>query len=234
MNFRSSKMFAYATAALAAGAVSTTSFAASTAIGSPAAGELSHAQILDGIYGGGFSASGNDFSNGAITASRVDDAADQTFNFESFSASAKAVFAGFSQSFGIVQDGTFTNLFDVSGKKTGVSGSVADVNPGGDFLFARGGDGALVTSDPTLNPGDFDGMITYEISGLEDIEGSVLLLFFEDILNAGSDFDYNDMVVEVVGSGSSQDNQPLPIPTPAAGGAGLLLLGALAFRRRLI
>jgi len=123
MYFRTSKKFAYVAAALAVGAFSTTSFAASTAIGSPTNGELSHARILDSIYGGGFAASGNDFSNGAITASRVDDAADQTFNLESFSASAEAVFAGFSQSFGIVQDGTYTNLFDVTGKKTGVSGS---------------------------------------------------------------------------------------------------------------
>ena len=41
--------------------------------------EPSHEQILESLYGGDFTASGNDFSNGTVTATRVDDADDEVF-----------------------------------------------------------------------------------------------------------------------------------------------------------
>lgn len=41
--------------------------------------ERSHEQILEDVYGGNFVMSGNDFTNGTVTATRVDDSNDKTF-----------------------------------------------------------------------------------------------------------------------------------------------------------
>ena len=213
-------------------AVTAPGLAASTALTGPAGAKVSHQDILNSLYGGGFSASGLNFSNGSITATRIDDNADQVFSFESFSATAKGRFASWDQQFGVVGgDGQFQKLFQVDGRGTDVTGTASNVQISGDFLFARNGTGGLVTSDPLLNRHGEDGMVTYLLDGLDGISGTALLLFFEDIRGFGPARDFNDLIVEVIGQpgGSS-----VAIPSPAAAGAGLLLLGALAFRRRLL
>ncbi len=226
-------ILALALTGAAASLAASPAFAASTALTGPSGASITHQDIFNLLYGGGFNASGLDFSNGSITATRVDDNADKSFNFASFSATAKGRFAQYDQQFGVIgSDGQFQELFDVQGRNTNVTGSVSDVQIAGDFLFARNGTGGLVTSDPILNRYQDDGMVTYLIDGLDGVEGITLLLFFEDIPGFGPARDFNDLIVEVVGQ--SPASNPLPIPSPAAGGAGLIMLGALAFRRRLI
>src|SRR5438034_10991527 len=62
--------------------------------------EMGIEQILEGTYGGNFSASGNDFTNGSITAHRIDDDLDQVWTGGTFDITAKAKFSGYTQSLG--------------------------------------------------------------------------------------------------------------------------------------
>src|SRR5687767_1300149 len=66
--------------------------------------EMTHAQILGHTYGGSFASSGGvDFTNGAVTAQRLDDGGmEQCWTGDVFSARAIARFAGSDQIFGIV------------------------------------------------------------------------------------------------------------------------------------
>ncbi len=193
----------------------------------PTAGELGLADILSGVYGGTFVASGNDFTNGTVSAIRVNDDLDQLFPTNTYSASAKAVYADFGQRFGYLPgaDGsTYVNLFDVDGDGFAVTGAASDVDIDGPFRFARNGDlGLVATSDPADNPDAADHLVTYLIDGL-DTTDSVAILAFED--RVAFDFDFNDLVVEVTTPGATV------IPSPAALGGGLMLLTGLVARRR--
>src|SRR5829696_2712749 len=51
-----------------------------SSISTPPTREQDQAQILSHAYGGTFTPSGNNFTNGTITAVRVDDSADQTWS----------------------------------------------------------------------------------------------------------------------------------------------------------
>ncbi len=191
------------------------------------AGELGLADIFSGVYGGTFVASGNDFTNGSITAVRVDDDNDQLFPTNTYSASAKAVYAEFGQKFGYLPgaDGSgYVNLFDAEGNGFSVTGSATSVDIDGPFRFARNGDfGLVATSDPSDNPDAADHLVTYQITGLSTTD-NVSILAFEDRI--GFDFDFNDLVVEVTTPGATV------IPSPAALGGGLMLLSGLVARRR--
>ena len=223
-------IFALTLTGAAAAFVATPATAASTALTGPNGAKVTHQYIFNRLYGGGFNASGLDFSNGSITATRIDDSADQTFSFTSFSATAKGRFAQYDQQFGVIgSDGQYQELFDVQGRKANVTGSVENVQIAGDFLFARNGRGGLVTSDPILNRYQEDAMVTYLIEGLAGVEGTTLLVLFEDVRGFGSSRDFTDLIVEVVGQPTSIG---VAMPSPAAGGAGLILLGATIIRRR--
>ncbi|MFW6059470.1 MAG: DUF4114 domain-containing protein [Phycisphaeraceae bacterium] len=206
--------------------------AASTTVGAPYPGEDNHRQILDSLYGGSFTASGSDFSNGTVQALRVDDEADQLWSLsDPINASVRAVFAGLDQSFGYIpgDDGStddFVELFDASGTEYSVSGSASNVDLGdGDIRWARKGSNGIASSRNTDNLDDKDHLITYSITGLPDVSEPVYLLLFEDLFgNTGADNDYNDLVVEI--------SSVAHAPTPAAAGAGLMLLGVAGFARR--
>src|SRR5215207_2444823 len=93
-----------------------------TSTKAPFVGENSPSEILGDVYGGSFSASGSDFTNGAIKAIRVDDDDDQTYGGGTYSARALAAYSSdkLSQSFGLLDGesgGSFDELFDVNGKK---------------------------------------------------------------------------------------------------------------------
>ncbi len=200
--------------------------AATTPVSSPPSGEASHLQILEAVYGGSFTASGLDFvSDGGVTATRVDDAADEISALEAFSARAVAKFGSFQQAFGYSQNGSFNQLFNITGSGFAVSGD-GFAAPGGEpITFGVNGTKGLFSSVATENPFDADQLVTYEITGLNG--ASTWLLFWEDQTLDKSDRDFNDAVVEV----SAASVIPLP-PAALTGIATLLGTGAMGVIRR--
>lgn len=196
-----------------------------TTIAPPFIGEVGHEQVLESVFGGDFVASGLDFTNGTVTATRVNDDDNQLFTIPVLDAEAEAVFASLDQTFGYLpgpSGGDFVTIFDVSGQDFAVTGSVSGLTiEDQPFRFARMGVNGVDSSLDADN-GGLDKLVTYEIGGL-DTDGAVTLLFFEDILGTAADDDFQDLVVKVTAR---------PIPTPAAFGAGVVLLGALTLRRR--
>jgi len=230
-------------------------FAAFTTVNPPTyANEDSHAQILSTVYGGSFSSTGSlglDYTNGSITALRIEDTLDlssvptgltpqgsalptlasddQLWQADFQSASAKAIFASFSQQFGYIDGasgGTYTNLFNSSGTGYGVTGSIDLSALSGHLLrWARNGDNGVESSQNSDNLDGLDHMVTYSIQGLNN-GLQTWLVFFEDLRSGQqyADFDYNDLVVQITA---------LPVPEPTAM-AGLLAAASLGFglRRR--
>jgi hypothetical protein len=218
------------TAALSLAAMSFTAASANagfTTVKAPKPTEMGIEQILEGTYGGNFVASGNDFTNGTITAHRIDDDSDQMFTGGTFDICAKAKFSGYSQELGFMSEGggPVNSLLDVSGFGLACNGMVNGVTIGGDFCFTRDGDSGLQMSEVNENSDGRDHMVSFSIEGLNS---ETYLLFFED-LNLGpttggnrSYADYNDLVVQV--SRGSQPPIAAPLP-PAVLTGGLLLAG---------
>lgn len=190
------------------------------------AGEKSVAEILGNVYGGTFTPSGNDLTNGTITAVRVADN-DSTGNKTNLvnigntgnddrvwtdgiaSGEAHARFASYAQKFGYLpgaSGGSYTNLFDVTGSGYSATGSFTDLDFGAtlgnpaNWRWARNGDGGLWSSDPVDNGANaYDHLVSYRITGLTDAAHTgktTWMLFWED-LNLG-DADYNDLAVEII------------------------------------
>lgn len=211
--------------------------------------EMTHAQILGHTYGGTFAASGGvNFTNGAVTAQRLDDGgggpgamtnlsastgggvstADQCWGDGVLSARAIARFAGSDQIFGIVDGdagGSFERLFDVTGWGTNVTGSADNVDLSGqNFRFARAGRGdATFTSSDADNFFGADQMVSYHVTGPNGL--SKYVLFFEDVgAHLDSDWDFNDMVIEVT---SLSAPSAIPLPPAVWSGLAVLITGGL-------
>ncbi|MCX5659184.1 MAG: DUF4114 domain-containing protein [Planctomycetota bacterium] len=238
------KKFCMMVAAGVLAASSLPAMAGYTTVGAPASGEKSMKEILEAVYGGTFTPSGVDFSNGTVTATRVNDnggsgtndalfgpglADDQVWNGGALDAKVDAVYAGFTQNFGY-KSGTastaFNSLFTVTGTGLAVTGSASidmATAAGGTWRWARtGNDGRVFTSRDSDNVDAVDHMITYEITGASDIK--TWLIGIEDNVIGRSDRDFNDLVVQVQA-----------VPTPAAVGMGLTTLagmGIAALRRK--
>lgn len=195
-------------------------------------------QILAHQYGGVFGASGDNWSNGSVTATRVNDDSDQIWSTGFVAAEAVARFAGYSQSFGIfsgASGGSFAKLFDVSGFGYGVSGAATELSLGSIYRLARAGDAAVANSHASENGGGADHMVTYQINGLND-HTSTYMVFFED----GGDGDFNDLSVQLKTAAVQGPPNGQAVPLPAAAWMGLSTLagggivgGARRIRRRL-
>ena len=162
-----------------------------TPINSPPLGEDTHQAIFSAVYGGSFVQNGLDYSNGAITAYRVEDFTDANFDLSDIQslvpenaqgvlnaddqlwqadfqlASAEAKFAAFQQRFGYydgLADTTYHELFEQTGYAYDVAGS-ADITAlaGKTIRWARGGEDRIVSSRPMDNADLQDHMVTYLI-----------------------------------------------------------------------
>jgi hypothetical protein len=224
---------------LAFGAFTATSANAGlTSIKAPKTGEMGIEQILEGTYGGNFTLSGGNLTNGTITAVRVDDDLDQTFAAGTYDICAKAKFSGYTQSLGYMDEtgGTMHSLFSTSGFGLGCIGSAGNIVIGDEFCFTRDGESGLQMSENNENSDGRDHVITFAIEGLN--QQPTYLMFFED-LNLGGSVggnrsyaDYNDLVVQLSRVTGSPIAAPLP---PAVLSGGLLLIGngILGLKRRM-
>lgn len=207
--------------------------AANSPIGpSIGSGELSQQQILENLYGGSFTRSGDDFSNGQVDVERVSDegGAEQIFQSEFGSARAVASFARNSQTFGTINDeGRFLPLFRTHRNTLDGAGPV-DLRGSGlsNTILALQSGGATYAADPTLNPGGADQLVSYAVKSRGASPASspdAFLLFWEDTASASSDYDYNDLVVEVSAAGGDPAN--VLIPLPAAAWSGLMVMAGV-------
>lgn len=200
--------------------------------------EAKFEQVFEQAYGGNFVKSGNDFTNGLLTAIRVDDDHDKTFTGHILGGRMLARFAGYHQQFGLYDDGAYTNLMDLSGWGQPVSGTMDEVDlTGGAYKFGRAGGGHTYSSDPADNVDQGDHLLTYKLVVSDEVAANIAaavpnqklpdlyVLFWEDMPMNRGDRDYNDMVLELA-------VQPVAVPLPAAAlMGGVMLLGVMARRR---
>lgn len=196
-----------------------------TTVKPPKPSEMGIEQILENTYGGNFSLVGNNYTNGSITANRIDDSLDQVWHDGKFDINAKAKFSGYSQSLGYetAGGGSTHHLLDVTGFGLGAIGSITGVSiHESDFAFVRSGDSGTQTSQDALNSDARDHMVTFQIDGVGNPD--TWMLFFEDLNVDGhmgnrSYADFNDLAVELTRTGVAA---PLP---PAVLSGGLILAG---------
>lgn len=220
--------FAYLGALTLSLFVSSASMAAFTPINAPYPGEDDQATILSTVYGGSFVANGVDFSNGAITATRVDDDNDKLFTFDVATARPLARFGRLQIEAGF-REGSEESLALVTGKRYDVSGNLGKVNQTGPVeAIIKTSEGNVFSSDS--NPDGADHLVTYLLSG-EGVKADTYVLFWEDRAQGDkrADFDFNDLVIEAKINGAV-------VPLPAAAIPGLAMLvglgGYKALRRR--
>lgn len=204
--------------------VASISAAQFTVVQAPSGSESSHAQILAGALGESFSSTGNrgrDLASANIYANRINDSYDQIWGGGSTRATIIGKQAGYSHTFGYVQNGSFNALLD-----TDDVGSSTSVHIDGHFEWALKVDdedgGDLWRSKNYRNKDWKDHMVTYALYQNDNLSG--FALFFEDLPGWCTDKDFNDAAILLT-----------VVPTPQAAGlafAGLGGLGVAAGRRR--
>jgi len=236
------RVLSAATLSLGLVASATVAAAGTTTVNAPSyGGELSVSDILSGVYGEAFSASGDNFTSTSFSAIRIDDfgiggplsttgaqgsADDKVWDGEFAKASARGRYAGYDQSFGYIDGasgGIYHNLFDTVGYglSPSVTGEAVDINAIGQFRLARNGQNGVFSSLETDNLDGLDHMVTYQIQGLADASNFVTwMVFFEDLnmIQGGehaqwSDRDFNDLAVEL---------KAAAVPLPPAALMGLV------------
>src|SRR4051812_9121174 len=101
-----------------------------TTVNAPWPGEASQADILSHAYGGTFTANGLNYTNGTVTATRMDDSANAKFNFSVASIVTIGKFSGWSQGLGYGNVDSPTQLFDVTGNGFTAAGNVSSFDAG--------------------------------------------------------------------------------------------------------
>ena len=205
----------------------------------PGGGELTQVEIMDLIYGGTFGSVGVDYTNGSIDLIRVNDThstlfmldlitgdplvdVDQIWTDGIATVTAEAKYAALGQTFGWNNNGgaTGTNYTQLL-TDADIGGPGVLINVQGDMLWGvRPTSGDTFWSNDSLNTDTFDHLITYQVVGLGGPE-TVWLQFWEDLPSSGSDFDYNDFVIEVT-----------PVPEPGTATLVALGIGIMAGSRR--
>lgn len=215
-------------AALALLAVVPASQAASSPIGASPDDELTQSQILEHLYGGSFAPEGDDFSNGSVEVTRIDDGsgAEQIFQGDVVSARAVAAFSRNTEAtVGSVTGGEFEPLFTVSGRGLDVTGSAELSGPDlRTTMLALKSGGNVRESN---GAGNAHPLKAYSVTGA-DVNSRKFVLFWEDAAAPYSDFDYNDLVVELGGAAGGRGSSNVLIPLPAAAWSGLSLLGGVS------
>lgn len=197
--------------------------------------EAGPADVFAALYGSPFTQSGLDYTNGQVTARRVDDDRDQ-FWTGTFTNTIVARFSGFSQSLGALSKGKYQDLLEASGigyDQTDDEKTVTLDNG----VWIRFGDSGTHASAPEYNEDGRDHLITYQIESTDP--SPVWLLFWEDLdmdstLTKGrSSSDFNDLIVMV--READIPGPPIAVPLPGAFVVGLatLGLGGFIFRNRL-
>jgi len=210
-----------------------------TQIQSPAGKEASQAQILSEFYGGTFVSNGNNFTNGSITAVRLDDSgADSTFKAGTYSVNTIAKFANRNEGFGYEageSGGAYHKLFQVGGSNFSATG-LGSFSSSGDFRFAMNGVNAIYTSQASDNANQKDAAVTYRIQGAGN-NLARYAIFWEN-LNADepktvkTHNDYNDLVVQVSQTGgASAGGSATAVPLPAGVWTGSAMLTAILILR---
>jgi len=200
-----------------------------TAINGPHVGEQSQAQILSHNYGGTFSASGLNLTNGSLTAYRIDDNDDQVLPFDILSTKTLGVFASYKQGLAYGEIGNSTQLFDVTGKGYSAVGGTGAVDVPNPTQLIRTGGGYQFSSLESANVDGKDHLVTYLLvddSAKSNKKDSTLtfVLFWEDLAKGqkNADWDFNDLAVEVKAAG------PVVVPLPAAAWSGIATLAGSA------
>lgn len=236
-----------------------------TTVQGPPGSEHTHAQILSNLYGGAFVGAGfsaPSYTNGTVTATRVDDTnaaggigsnlnlvtgapglpvTDQQWVDGIAITSAEAKFASFSQKFGYNDGSGYTNLFDVTVNGPGgynVSGSAThQFSAGAPWTWMRAGTGGTYSSQNSANPdGDRDHMVTYAISGLAGLGANetVWLLFWEDLPGAFNSGKSDRDFNDLVVQINAKAPSLEAVPLPGAVVMGGIGLGmVMAVRRRM-
>lgn len=208
-------------------------------------GEKNHQQILGLVYGGSFvlnEAASPTYSNGNLTFTRVNDAGlggvlavvtndatptdDQHWSIGNATGPATVIarskYAGDNHTFGWIDDTQAEPSYQSLGSTSTFNVPVA-VNLSSNFRWALN-DTSMNTiwtsraSDNVVSGEGHDQMTTYRVTG-PSITQPTFLLFWEDRIGGGADYDYNDAVIEITA-----------VPAPSV--AGLGAIGALGLLRR--
>jgi hypothetical protein len=163
----------------------------------------SRAPYFQTAFGGAWRAVGNNYRNKTITATRILDTKDIIFSGNIVSAAALGAYSLSSQQFGYIPDtsaGSYVNLFNVTGSGANANGGVGPTTMPATYQLARsGGFEPTLSSDPANNPDGRDHMLTYQLKGLpgESANEVTYVVFWEDTPGLHSDFDFNDLIVEL-------------------------------------
>lgn len=212
-------------------------FAGFTKIDGPITDQPSQAQILSQIYGGAFSGNGDTYSNGAVTARRIEDTGsadtDQVWKPGEYTIRSLAKFTSEESRF-YASNPTHPQL---TANGVGYSRSLpVTINAPEDFNWNAINYYGSSSTDVSLNDDGKDHFLTYEIQD-GGTSGSKFVLFWEDLPQTrtvtksdASWSDFNDLVVEVQAAPTNGAVIPLP-PAVYAGGATLVLLAGIQTMR---
>jgi len=230
-----------------------------TTVQTPLNGNNSQATILDHVYGGTFVLSGDgvSYSNGSVTATRVNDSTpltgtatdspgvngtDTLWATGQVTATVKESNAEDpSTPFGYIEGsaagGTFVPLFSVTGTGFSATGTATFTPPTNPYQFAAQ-DPVTLNNDkylstlPAENGDAEDHAITYEITGLGASTNKTWLMLFNDYGDGKAPdeyFDFQNLAVQLQTAPASV--VPEPGSLLVLGGIGLILAKRLPRRR---